>query len=721
MRKPLRVGVIGCGRVTALRHLPALSRLDDAEVVALADTDAACLKHVADQFHIPNRYPDVRALLNDAMVDVIAVCVPVQFHAAVALAALDAGKHVFIEKPLTVTMEAADQVCERAKQVNRKVLVGFNFRWHRLIRQARALLRRGAVGQVETIRTVFASAHEAPSGWQMHRASGGGALFDQAIHVFDLWRFLLESEVEEVFATSRSGPWEDETVTVTARLTNGVLATATCSERTGENNEVEVYGRGGRLKVSCYRFDGLEYFPQGSIPGNGGARVEAFLRTVKELPGSLVRLRHGGDVLASYREQWRHFLGAIRHEGPLDCTVDDGRRALEIVFAAMASASRGQPVIVAQAPRQVTPIPAVPLTAGIQVEVMRCNMPEERTMSLDVDPSMSIIIVADQYETIRQTIRHLRAQTGREQLELVIVTQSTDRLGLDRGETADFCHVQVVEVPAILPLALATSAGVRRASAPVVVLAESHAFPGPGWAQALIVAHRQPWAAVGAVMGNANPGMISWANLFVDYGRCVETAVAGVATYLPGHHTAYKREILLQYDSQLEAVMDSEILLHWDMQAKGYQLHLEPAARVYHANISSLAAWLPERFYTGRRFAATLSQQWSLVKRLLYAGGSPLIPLVRVPRVWRDLCRSTFPRARWPFILPPLLVGLVVSAVGEMVGYVFGAGDATEQLARMELFKMEYLTERDRRKLEAWSLDVARQADAMSRLRAGEA
>jgi len=368
MRRPLRVGVIGCGRVTVFRHLPALVRLDDAEVVALADPDAACLKHVADRFHIPNRFPDLSTLLDKAMVDIIAVCVPVQFHTDIALAALDAGKHVFIEKPLTLTLGEADRVHERAEQVNRKVLVGFNFRWHRLIRQARGLLRRGALGQVETIRTVFASAHEAPSAWQMHRVSGGGALFDQAIHVFDLWRFLLESEVEEVFATSRSGPWEDETVTVTARFTNGALATATCTERTGENNEVEVYGRRGRLRVACYRFDGLEYFPQGSIPGNGRTRVEAFLRTVKELPGSLVRLRHGGDVLASYHEQWRHFLGAIRDDSPLECTVDDGRRALGIVFAAMASASSRQPVIVAQAPRHVTPIPAVFPTAGIQVE-----------------------------------------------------------------------------------------------------------------------------------------------------------------------------------------------------------------------------------------------------------------------------------------------------------------------------------------------------------------
>ncbi len=356
MPKPLRVGVIGCGRVTAQRHLPALTRLPGAEVVALADADGTRLTSVADQFRVSHRYPDVRSLLRKSDVDVIAVCVPVQSHTEVALAALDAGKHVFVEKPLASSLDEADCILDHGKKNSRKVLMGFNFRWHRLIRQARELLRQGAVGQVEVIRTVFASAHMTPSEWQKRRSSGGGAIFDQAIHLFDLWRFLLDSEVEEVFAASRSGPWDDETVAVTARLTNGVLATATCSERTGENNELEIYGRGGRLLVSCYRFDGLSYSPLGSIPGNGKSRLEALTRTLKELPGSLAQLRYGGDVLASYREEWRHFLNAIRDDSPLECTVNDGRRALEVVFAAMASTSTGQPVVVAEGPRQVTPV-----------------------------------------------------------------------------------------------------------------------------------------------------------------------------------------------------------------------------------------------------------------------------------------------------------------------------------------------------------------------------
>ncbi|MGA7410184.1 MAG: hypothetical protein WBW33_06840 [Bryobacteraceae bacterium] len=89
--------------------------------------------------------------------------------------------------------------------------------------------------------------------------------------------------------------------------------------------------------MSCYRFDGLAISPSSSIPGNGRARLEALTRALKELPGSLAQLRYGGDVLASHREEWQHSLGAICDDSPVDCTLDDGRRALEIVFAAKSS------------------------------------------------------------------------------------------------------------------------------------------------------------------------------------------------------------------------------------------------------------------------------------------------------------------------------------------------------------------------------------------------
>src|SRR5262245_36092155 len=83
----LRVGIIGCGWVTEARHLPALQRLEGIQVVAFADVNRERLNKVANLFHIKDRYPDYQQLLGDPSIDVVAVCVPTQHHAEVALSA----------------------------------------------------------------------------------------------------------------------------------------------------------------------------------------------------------------------------------------------------------------------------------------------------------------------------------------------------------------------------------------------------------------------------------------------------------------------------------------------------------------------------------------------------------------------------------------------------------------------------------------------------------
>jgi myo-inositol 2-dehydrogenase/D-chiro-inositol 1-dehydrogenase len=181
-------------------------------------------------------------------------------------------------------------------------------------------------------------------------------VLEQAVHHFDLWRFLLGSEVEEVFATSRSGEWDDETLTVTARLTNGTLAASVFAQRTADNHEVEICGRAGRLQVSCYRVDGLEFVPTSSYPGDIWTRLRRMTSVLKELPQTISVVRQGGDFVGSYRAEWRHFLDCIQHDTPVQCTLEDGRRALQVALAAAASASLRQPVKVAEAPRKITPV-----------------------------------------------------------------------------------------------------------------------------------------------------------------------------------------------------------------------------------------------------------------------------------------------------------------------------------------------------------------------------
>lgn len=343
----LKLGFIGCGRATQMLHLPALQQLSSAKVLALADADPDRLNTVADQFHIKQRYNDYRALLDEPSLDAVAVCVPVQFHTEIALAVLATEKHLFIEKPLALRLDQCDQLIEKAKTVNKKITVGFNLRHHRLIQELQTILQQGTLGTIDAIRSNWTSAirhrMQVPA-WRNHRETGGGALFEIAVHHFDLWRFLLQSDVEEVFAASRSEQWPDVTASVTARMTNNILASGFFSEQTSDSNEIEIYGSNGRLRVSLYRFDGLEYFSLDSQPGGVSARVKKLQTGLKELPKGIAIMRQGGDYKMSYRSEWQHFIDSIRSDQAVKASLDDGKRAVQTVLAAIESSTTDQAV-----------------------------------------------------------------------------------------------------------------------------------------------------------------------------------------------------------------------------------------------------------------------------------------------------------------------------------------------------------------------------------------
>jgi hypothetical protein len=313
---------------------------------------------------------------------------------------------------------------------------------------------------------------------------------------------------------------------------------------------------------------------------------------------------------------------------------------------------------------------------------------------------MSVVLVTpDRYDNVRKTMEYLRAQTVANQLEIVIVAPSAATLNFDAADLTAFGRVRVVEVGEIKSTGRAIAAGVREASGPVVTYAEEHAYPAPGWAEALIKAHRQSWAAIGVAIANANPGsMISWASLFTDFGPWVEPAEAGEISHLPWHHAAYKRAVLVEYGPKLEAMLETEGILHRDLQAKGYRFYLEPAAKTNHVNISLLSSYVGAEFHGARILAANRawSSKWSIFWGLLYICGMPLIPFIRLKRVLHHIFRSGRERELLPGILPALIIGLVADAFGQLAGYAFGAGDAVRRRVSFELNRYQHITEQDK-------------------------
>ncbi len=355
--RPLSIAIVGCGEVTEHKHLPVLRMLADVRVVALIDSEPARARSLASRFGVPHAGSDLAYVLGRSDIDAVAVGVPPAAHVEVAIAAIDAGKHVLVEKPVSLTLDNADRLVARAAASPRKVMVGFHMRFHRLVRQAKAIVESGVLGPLESVRSIWnvPRADRETALWKHRRETGGGSILELGVHHFDLWSFLLGTHVASIFAESTPGQRDDEVAVATARLENGVLASVVLSERTSHNIEFEVSGRAGRVRVACLKFDGLEVVPTSGVPGSFATRLERMRHTWTELPGGVAAGRQGGDYLLSYRNEWRHFVDAIRDGRAIESTAEDGREALAVALAALASASSGLAVAPAQAPRAPVP------------------------------------------------------------------------------------------------------------------------------------------------------------------------------------------------------------------------------------------------------------------------------------------------------------------------------------------------------------------------------
>lgn len=347
MSEVIRLGIIGCGKVSWERHHPALRRLPQFRVDAVCDTDSAKAGRISTLFGASRTFTDFRELVQQSDIDAVAVLTPTGAHAETGVAVLDAGKHLFMEKPLALTLAEADRLVEARKRSGRVAQVCFNLRWHRLVRQAKTVIDAGTLGRVKAIRSVYThdrTGADAPA-WHRQTALGGGVGFNEGVHHYDLWRYLLGLEVQQVHALSAASTvYEDETSVVSATLGGGVLASGVMSFLTGPNSEVEVFGEKGRLLISLYRFDGLQWYSHRTYPGAHADRLKRGLRAIAALPGLVSDFRDGGGFQATFAACWKGFGDSIGTGRVPECTLEDGRRALSIALAAAASSSSGQPV-----------------------------------------------------------------------------------------------------------------------------------------------------------------------------------------------------------------------------------------------------------------------------------------------------------------------------------------------------------------------------------------
>ena len=320
--------------------------------------------------------------------------------------------------------------------------------------------------------------------------------------------------------------------------------------------------------------------------------------------------------------------------------------------------------------------------------------------------ALSVVLVTpDSYQRIRKTIQHLGRQTVKGLIEVVIGAPSLPELEPDQAELSVFGAVKLVEVGLIRSTGEPRAAALLRATAPVVVFAEDHCWPEPGWAAALVDAHKQPWGGVGATLTNANPcGTLSWASFLLNFGPSVDRKSGGVTGSIPWHNSAYKADLLRPYEKELGSLLEAEGLLQAALEKNGHRLYLQAAARTAHVNVSISRSFFAEQFSGARLFWALRAERegWPRTRRWAWALAMPGLFVVRVGRALRETSRIGFPARRLPALITVLCAGSLALTAGAGAGILFGRGGSLARRIRLEFHRDEHVQVNERN---LWSDD----------------
>jgi predicted dehydrogenase len=331
MKPNIRVGVVGAGAIAQLAHLPLLSKMRGAQLVALCDNDRPKARALADRFEIPDVFTDIEDLLEFDELDAVVVATPNHLHEPHVLAALAAKVHVLCERPLSLTARGVERILAAANRADRKVFVANNHRFRSDVQALDRFLRGGELGKLTGIRAGVYQPRMRHEGWRARRAeAGGGAFFDQGLPMVDLAMWLADYPAPvRVWAhmDRPRGTAVEESALVTLECESGVAFTFDIS-------------------WAYVGYDERWWFE--TLSSRGSARL-APLRVIKELNSKPTDVSPGGAAARessfnqSYRAELAHFLSVLREETPYEAPADQVLLH-KVIEAAYRSADEGKEV-----------------------------------------------------------------------------------------------------------------------------------------------------------------------------------------------------------------------------------------------------------------------------------------------------------------------------------------------------------------------------------------
>ncbi len=256
MDNKLRVGLIGLGSIS-FAHEAGFSEMgEQCEIIAMCDINAEELKSRMQMYNCCEGYTNFLDLLTNPDIDLVDITTPHELHYPIARAALEAGKHVLVEKPITVRSEQGAELIELAKKMKLKFTVAENTRFVKAYQKAEEILQQKILGDIWSVRTLIAGSEvyriKNPLLWH-GKAPYGGVILDSAVHNFYLFKWLFGGVRDVLGFASRivpEGEAEDNGL-ILGHLANGAefQLNISCTFEIPWTERVEIYGSKGGLLI----------------------------------------------------------------------------------------------------------------------------------------------------------------------------------------------------------------------------------------------------------------------------------------------------------------------------------------------------------------------------------------------------------------------------------------------------------------------------------------
>jgi UDP-N-acetylglucosamine 3-dehydrogenase len=325
----IRAGVIGVGSI-GRHHVRIYNQFDDVRLVGIADSDEGRRTGIARRYSIP-AYASYQELFEKAKLDVVSVAVPTVNHCEVALAAIEAGVHVLVEKPIAATVEEADEIIQRAAEAGLVLTVGHVERFNPALAELKRRLAEGELGHVFQVHARRLSPF--PS-----YIRDVGVVMDLATHELDIMRYLLGSEADRIYAETERNlhSKHEDMLSGIIRFENGIVGVLDINWLTPTKvRELRITGARGMFLVDYLKQD-LYFYENSEAPSRWDAM--ALFRGVGE--GNVMKFRL--NKVEPLEAEIRAFIEAATHGTLPAVTGMDALRALALVQLCLASAEQGK-------------------------------------------------------------------------------------------------------------------------------------------------------------------------------------------------------------------------------------------------------------------------------------------------------------------------------------------------------------------------------------------